>query len=161
MPLGYVGGKPAEMIGGRGADPLPWFRRCTDPEGKSKYTLLCNANGTQSENAPQHRRRRAKRTGVRSIELASVSLQLTPPLIPSMILLRWIDRHHLLWLLLAAPLLLFPTPNRAPALLAMLAVPALLILRWIVNSCQRSAAKDHPPSTIHFPLTVGYNNYEI
>jgi len=46
-----------------------------------------------------------------------------------MIFLRWIDRFHWLWLLLAAPLLLIPTPKRS---LAMLVVPGLLFLRWVV-----------------------------
>ena len=44
--------------------------------------------------------------------------------------LSWLDRFHWLWLALAAPLLLFPTPKRS---LAMLVVPCLWLLGWIVN----------------------------
>jgi len=65
-----------------------------------------------------------------------------------MTLLRWIDRHHWLWLLLAAPLLLFPTPKRTPVLLV---IPALWILHWIVIARQRSTAKGHPSSIILHP----------
>ncbi len=44
--------------------------------------------------------------------------------------LIWIDRLHWLWLLLAAPFLLFPNPKRS---LVMLVVPASWILQWIVK----------------------------
>jgi hypothetical protein len=40
-----------------------------------------------------------------------------------------LDRLHWLWLALAAPFLLFPSPKRS---LAMLVVPALWVLHWIV-----------------------------
>ena len=63
-------------------------------------------------------------------------------------LLRWIDRHHWLWLSLAAPFLLFPTAKRSVALLV---IPVLWILRWIVISRQRSAANGHPSSFILHP----------
>jgi hypothetical protein len=44
--------------------------------------------------------------------------------------LIWIDRWHWLWLLLAAPFLLFPNPRRS---LAMLVIPGLWLLGWIVG----------------------------
>jgi putative inorganic carbon (HCO3(-)) transporter len=42
--------------------------------------------------------------------------------------LIFLDRLHWLWLAMAAPFLLFPTPKRS---LAMLVVPALFLLRWL------------------------------
>jgi len=64
--------------------------------------------------------------------------------------LRWLDRYHVLWLLLAAPLMLFPTPKRTPALLV---VPAL----WLLHCTQHSAisrqqsAVSNQPSAISNP----------
>ncbi len=42
--------------------------------------------------------------------------------------LIFLDRFHWLWLVLASPFLLFPSPNRS---LVMLVVPALVLLRWL------------------------------
>jgi putative inorganic carbon (HCO3(-)) transporter len=59
-------------------------------------------------------------------------------------LLTLLDRLHWLWLLLAAPLLLFPTPKRSPA---MLVVPGLWLLHGLVT---RGAEEPHSaPGTWH------------
>ena len=44
--------------------------------------------------------------------------------------LFWADRLHWLWLILAAPFLLFPTPKRT---LALLVVPGVWVLSWAVG----------------------------
>jgi len=43
----------------------------------------------------------------------------------SITIANWLDRLYWLWLALAAPFMLFPTPKRS---LAMLVVPALVLL---------------------------------
>jgi hypothetical protein len=45
-----------------------------------------------------------------------------------------LDRLHWLWLILATPFLLFPSPNRS---LAMLVVPGLILLRWLALRAKR------------------------
>jgi hypothetical protein len=51
-------------------------------------------------------------------------------------LATWLDRLHWLWLALAAPFILFPSPRRS---LVMLVVPGLWLLRLIVIKRQRSS----------------------
>ncbi|MCX6056719.1 MAG: O-antigen ligase family protein [Chloroflexi bacterium] len=50
--------------------------------------------------------------------------------------LIWLDRLHWLWLVLAAPFLLFPSPRRS---LVMLVIPALWLLHWVVVSLEQGA----------------------
>ncbi len=50
--------------------------------------------------------------------------------------LIWLDRLHWLWLVLAAPFLLFPSPSRS---LVMLVIPALWLLHWVVVSLEQGA----------------------
>jgi hypothetical protein len=45
-----------------------------------------------------------------------------------------LDRLHWLWLILATPFLLFPSPSRS---LAMLVVPGLILLRWLALRAKR------------------------
>jgi len=76
-----------------------------------------------------------------------------------MTLLGWIDRHHWLWLLLAAPLMLFPNPKRTPILLV---VPTLWLLRWYVARCSPPALSgaEEPHlalRTSHFILVTPLN----
>jgi putative inorganic carbon (HCO3(-)) transporter len=52
-------------------------------------------------------------------------------------LTTWLDRLHWLWLALAAPFMLFPSPKRS---LAMLVVPGLWLLHLIVIKRQRSSS---------------------
>jgi putative inorganic carbon (hco3(-)) transporter len=54
----------------------------------------------------------------------------TPPAGAARRSVAWLDRWHWLSLLLAAPLLLFPTPERSPALLV---VPGLWLLAWLAH----------------------------
>lgn len=68
--------------------------------------------------------------------------------------LYWSDRLHWLWLGLAAPFLLFPTPKRT---VAMLVVPAIWLLHWIAGrahlypeSTPRKGLATDPP----IPLTA-------
>lgn len=64
------------------------------------------------------------------------------------LLIAWLDRLHWLWLILAAPFMLFPSPTRT---LAMLIVPALWILRWVVlrgESFKKGSVLDLRPSII-------------
>jgi len=66
-------------------------------------------------------------------------------------LLYWLDRLHWLWLALAAPFLLFPSPKRS---LALLVVPGLWLLRLIVIRHPLSATRNPQPSLVtrHSPL---------
>jgi putative inorganic carbon (hco3(-)) transporter len=57
--------------------------------------------------------------------------------------LLWIDRWHWLWLLLAAPFLLFPNSRRS---LAMLAVPGIWVLSLIVRGFGNNDAHDARPA---------------
>ena len=57
---------------------------------------------------------------------------------------KWIDRLHWLWLALAAPFLLFPSPKRS---LAMLVVPGSWLLHWLVVSRLRREGGGRPIST--------------
>jgi putative inorganic carbon (hco3(-)) transporter len=50
--------------------------------------------------------------------------------------LAFLDRFHWLWLLLASPFMLFPSPQRS---LAMLVVPGLFLLRWAVIGGKKNA----------------------
>ena len=52
-------------------------------------------------------------------------------------LLVFCDRFHWLWLTLAAPFMLFPSPTRS---LAMLVVPGLFFLRWLAMTGQKRTA---------------------
>jgi putative inorganic carbon (HCO3(-)) transporter len=54
--------------------------------------------------------------------------------------LIFIDRLHWLWLAIAAPLLLFPTPKRS---LAMLVVPAILFFHWLALRAQKQETSDN------------------
>jgi putative inorganic carbon (HCO3(-)) transporter len=56
----------------------------------------------------------------------------------------WIDRTHWLWLALAAPLLVFPSPARSPALLA---VPLLWLAAWIARP-----ASPLPSTPLNLPV---------
>ena len=56
-------------------------------------------------------------------------------------LATWLDRLHWLWLALAAPFMLFPSPKRS---LAMLVVPASWLLHWLVVSGQKTASRKQP-----------------
>jgi putative inorganic carbon (HCO3(-)) transporter len=51
--------------------------------------------------------------------------------------LIFLDRFHWLWLALATPFMLFPSPHR---ILAMLVVPALFLLRWLALHANMQAA---------------------
>lgn len=66
----------------------------------------------------------------------------------------WLDRLHWLWLLLAAPFLLFPNPKRS---LAMLVVPATWILHWLLSRRKNTNICDNSPilqySQYPLPLT--------
>jgi putative inorganic carbon (HCO3(-)) transporter len=64
--------------------------------------------------------------------------------VKSISLLRKIDQLHWLWLILAAPFLLFPSPTRS---LAMLVVPGLFLIHWLADRGERkSAPPDRPGS---------------
>jgi putative inorganic carbon (HCO3(-)) transporter len=64
--------------------------------------------------------------------------------VKSISLLRKIDQLHWLWLILAAPFLLFPSPTRS---LAMLVVPGLFSIHWLADRGERkSAPPDRPGS---------------
>ena len=69
--------------------------------------------------------------------------------------LIFLDRLHWLWLVLAAPFLLFPSPKGS---LVMLVIPALFLLRWMALMVNRqekvsqSDAKTYQRSTI-IPIT--------
>ncbi len=51
--------------------------------------------------------------------------------------LFFVDRLHWLWLTLAAPFLLFPSPKTS---LAMLIVPTLILIRWLALDGRPQAA---------------------
>jgi len=57
-------------------------------------------------------------------------------------LVDWSDRFHWLWLGLAAPFLLFPTPKKT---LVLLVVPGTWLLHWLANRRQLPGTKDQPP----------------
>lgn len=58
-----------------------------------------------------------------------------------------LDRLHWLWLILAAPLMLFPSPKRS---LALLVVPGLWIVHWAARRDRRSSVAGHRSG---FPIT--------
>lgn len=60
-------------------------------------------------------------------------------------ILLFIDRFHWLWLALASPLLLFPSPKRSPVLLV---VPSLWLVDYLTNRYSPSKTK-----TAYFPIT--------
>ncbi|MBC8509807.1 MAG: O-antigen ligase family protein [Anaerolineales bacterium] len=66
----------------------------------------------------------------------------------------WLDRLHWLWLILATPFLLFPNPERSPA---MLVVPATWILHWFLSRRKNSNSSNNSPtqqdSRYPLPLT--------
>jgi putative inorganic carbon (HCO3(-)) transporter len=68
--------------------------------------------------------------------------------------LIFIDRLHWLWLVLAAPLLLFPSPNRS---LAMLVVPAVILLHWLaLRVKQQAVSSDTHAKTTNKLLVVPF-----
>ena len=60
-------------------------------------------------------------------------------------ILRILDRLHWLWLALAAPFMLFPSPKRS---LAMLVVPALFLLHWLALKIQKQTTSQNAQSAI-------------
>ena len=52
------------------------------------------------------------------------------PKITALGIFTWLDHRHWLWLILAAPFMLFPTPTRV---LAMLVVPSLWLIALLIN----------------------------
>ncbi len=71
-----------------------------------------------------------------------------------------LDRLHWLWLVLAAPFLLFPTPKRS---LAMLVIPVLLLLHWLAGKAKNRLAarplgsiESHPDIIPSTPLNTAF-----
>jgi putative inorganic carbon (HCO3(-)) transporter len=66
--------------------------------------------------------------------------------------LIFLDRFHWLWLVLAAPFLLFPSPKRS---LAMLVIPALFLLRWLALKAKlQEVPRDTHAKTYHRPSVI-------
>lgn len=65
-------------------------------------------------------------------------------------LIHWSDRLHWLWLGLAAPFLLFPSPTRS---LAMAVVPGTWLLHWVAVGRQKPDRKTGMPPVSPIPIT--------
>ena len=66
-------------------------------------------------------------------------------------LLIFCDRFHWLWLALASPFMLFPSPTRS---LAMLVVPGLFLLRWLAIKEQKRASLQKSSTIIKVQQSV-------
>ncbi|MBT3391899.1 MAG: O-antigen ligase family protein [Chloroflexi bacterium] len=66
-------------------------------------------------------------------------------------LLTWSDRYHWLWLTLAAPLMLFPSPKRS---LAMLVVPGIWAVAWLVSRHPERKSGGTLLGTVPLPVTA-------
>jgi putative inorganic carbon (HCO3(-)) transporter len=61
--------------------------------------------------------------------------------------LTFLDRLHWLWLAMAAPFMLFPSPKRS---LAMLVIPALFLLRWLaIKANQKKVPRESEEKSNH------------
>ncbi len=65
--------------------------------------------------------------------------------------LFFLDRFHWLWLLLAAPFMLFPSPKRS---LALLVVPAIILIHWLTLKAKQRGIPRDKQAKVHHRLIV-------
>jgi putative inorganic carbon (hco3(-)) transporter len=69
-------------------------------------------------------------------------------------ILIFLDRFHWLWLALATPFMLFPSPHR---IVALLVVPALFLLRWLaLHANMQKATKDTQTNNYDRQSAIAY-----